>query len=246
MNTGLLDATNLAWKLALVVTGRIVDNAAVERVLDSYTHERMPAIEAVFKNVRVQASMVFGRTQSDHGQAVTDFISEAFDQPAFNRLWAQRVTGFGDPTEPYRVALHGAHANDELVGTRMTHISEAHEHTVLQAAKENVFVLASVRHGTGPAHALNLPNNYQDQCKILDAALEPTGKKWEGVQAVLLRPDLRVAWVLRETSGTALHSDAPSDVLLWWFGDRNTVRRAINDRSALRLVVETAIRSTIF
>nr|WP_307724107.1 FAD-dependent monooxygenase [Pseudonocardia asaccharolytica] len=38
MNTGLGDAENLAWKLALVVRGR-----AGEALLDSYPAERRPA-----------------------------------------------------------------------------------------------------------------------------------------------------------------------------------------------------------
>jgi hypothetical protein len=37
MNTGIQDAYNLAWKLALVVKG-----AAAERILDSYNEERLP------------------------------------------------------------------------------------------------------------------------------------------------------------------------------------------------------------
>ena len=42
MNTGLQDAYNLAWKLALVVKGE-----AKERLLDSYEQERMPVAKAL-------------------------------------------------------------------------------------------------------------------------------------------------------------------------------------------------------
>ncbi len=42
MNTGLQDSINLAWKLALVVTG-----AAEEALLDSYEAERRPVAEAI-------------------------------------------------------------------------------------------------------------------------------------------------------------------------------------------------------
>ena len=48
MNTGILDATNLAWKLALVVSGR-----APDALLDSYGTERAPV-----------AAQVLGFTQS--------------------------------------------------------------------------------------------------------------------------------------------------------------------------------------
>jgi hypothetical protein len=42
MNTGLQDAHNLGWKLALVVSGQ-----ADARLLDSYEHERIPVAEAL-------------------------------------------------------------------------------------------------------------------------------------------------------------------------------------------------------
>ena len=42
MNTGIGDAENLAWKLAMVVRGR-----AGQALLDSYTAERRPVAEEV-------------------------------------------------------------------------------------------------------------------------------------------------------------------------------------------------------
>ncbi len=45
MNTGMQDAWNLAWKLALVQTG-----AALPSLLDSYSHERSRVGETVLKN----------------------------------------------------------------------------------------------------------------------------------------------------------------------------------------------------
>jgi len=44
MNTGIQDATNLAWKLALVVHG-----AARESLLDTYAEERLPVIRALLR-----------------------------------------------------------------------------------------------------------------------------------------------------------------------------------------------------
>jgi len=42
MNTGIQDATNIAWKLALVASG-----AASEKLLDTYQSERLPVEQAV-------------------------------------------------------------------------------------------------------------------------------------------------------------------------------------------------------
>jgi 2-polyprenyl-6-methoxyphenol hydroxylase-like FAD-dependent oxidoreductase len=44
MNTGLQDAHNLAWKLALVITG-----AAIPQLLDTYEQERMPVAQQLLK-----------------------------------------------------------------------------------------------------------------------------------------------------------------------------------------------------
>ena len=54
MNTGIQDAYNLAWKLALVVQG-----AAPESLLDSYEAERRPVGADVVARTRA-AAMNFG------------------------------------------------------------------------------------------------------------------------------------------------------------------------------------------
>lgn len=55
MNTGIQDAYNLAWKMALVLR-----NQASERLLDSYEAERRPVGAEVVERTR-QASLSFGR-----------------------------------------------------------------------------------------------------------------------------------------------------------------------------------------
>jgi 4,5-epoxidase len=55
MNTGLGDADNLAWKLALVVQGR-----ASERLLDSYEAERRPIGAQVLRSTTPATRMVLG------------------------------------------------------------------------------------------------------------------------------------------------------------------------------------------
>lgn len=221
MNTGLSDVANLAWKLAMVVTGKVASQALVERVLDSYTAERKPAVEAVVKNVHVQATSMFSTSEKE--LAVAEFFAEALDQPAFNRLWATRVTGFGDPTEPYQ---HESEVlRDELVGTRLTHVADAHAgDDLLQATSDNTFVLAAIGSGSNcessDLHwAEPLLTKYKGQFKLLDKTLATTSEKWAGVKAVLLRPDLRVAWVSREGSDHHMRLKALSSALSWWCGE---------------------------
>jgi hypothetical protein len=53
MNTGLQDAYNLGWKLALVATGR-----ADEKLLDSYASERVPVAESLLKGTDKAFSII--------------------------------------------------------------------------------------------------------------------------------------------------------------------------------------------
>ncbi|WP_424210937.1 FAD-dependent monooxygenase [Streptomyces sp. BI20] len=58
LNTGLQDAVNLGWKLALVARG-----AAPAELLDTYTAERRPVAAAVVANTRAQAAVMDPRPE---------------------------------------------------------------------------------------------------------------------------------------------------------------------------------------
>ena len=66
MNTGIQDAYNLAWKMALVLRG-----AADARLLDSYEAERRPVGAEVVERTR-QASMSFGRDRGRKANRLED------------------------------------------------------------------------------------------------------------------------------------------------------------------------------
>jgi len=57
MNTGLGDAYNLGWKLALVTQGR-----ATERLLDTYEAERRPVAADVLKNTTANTNLLLGNS----------------------------------------------------------------------------------------------------------------------------------------------------------------------------------------
>jgi FAD binding domain len=59
MNTGIGDAENLAWKLALVVQGAVSGSAA-DRLLDSYQAERCPQAEDVLKSTTGALDAIVG------------------------------------------------------------------------------------------------------------------------------------------------------------------------------------------
>lgn len=229
MNTGFIDGVNLAWKLAMVVGKKVTQPEAVERVLESYNGERRPCVEAVIRNVRAQMVIIF--SGNDDQEALTDFIAEALKQPSFNALWARRMTGFDEPTQPYRRSLEAdsggfeRHVGHGLVGTRLTHLGEAHEADLLQAAQQNVFLLAFLKGSSDEGGVKDglvagiLSSPFSDQVKVLETEVEPKNDKWEGVRAILVRPDLRVAWVAPEGSEAESAKASLGTTLAWWLGE---------------------------
>jgi len=80
MNTGLGDAENLAWKLALVATGR-----ADQALLDSYEAERRPIATEVLESTSAMTRLVLG--ESPIARAVRDRLFV----PLMNRPLVQRL-----------------------------------------------------------------------------------------------------------------------------------------------------------
>ncbi|KAI3390513.1 hypothetical protein diail_9288 [Diaporthe ilicicola] len=223
MNTGLLDATNLAWKLAAVITGKIgPEQDVIERVLDSYTTERRASAVAVVRNGRMQMQVAFEQTEDE--KAAAEFMIEALGEPSLNKIWAQRFTGFGDPVEPYQRAFANGGMADNIVGTRLTHISEENEDSLLEATKKGLFVLAAVRRPDGKAtdlknfKAVINTSKHGDQIHALEAPVKGVADKWKPVTAMLIRPDFRVAWVARNDTDNEVDQDSLAKVLKWWLG----------------------------
>jgi 2-polyprenyl-6-methoxyphenol hydroxylase-like FAD-dependent oxidoreductase len=222
MNTGLVDATNLAWKLAAVVTGTIgPDKEVIERVLDSYTTERRASALAVSQNVRMQMQVLFEHT--DDEKAVSEFITEALGEPSLNKRWAQRMTGFGDPVEPYQVAF-GDRAADSLVGTRLTHIADGNDHALLEATLKGFFILAAVGVSSPEANefgkykVLANTGKHTERVHVLATPMTTLAEKWKKVNTVLIRPDFRVAWVARDEADIEANQADLANVLEWWLG----------------------------
>ncbi|AQT75615.1 FAD-dependent monooxygenase [Streptomyces sp. fd1-xmd] len=82
MNTGLGDAENLAWKLALVAAGRSSDS-----LLDTYEAERRPIAREVLASTTAMTGMLLGRTA--WARAMRDHVLvPLLDRPAVQRrLW---------------------------------------------------------------------------------------------------------------------------------------------------------------
>jgi hypothetical protein len=85
MNTGMLDATNLGWKLARVVTRQ-----APDRLLDTYGLERGPVAEDVLDFT--QSMVKFGTTARSLERTLRDARLSAFRLPAVQRRLAGRLS----------------------------------------------------------------------------------------------------------------------------------------------------------
>jgi hypothetical protein len=85
MNTGMLDATNLAWKLALVVDGRTSDT-----LLDSYGLERGPVAAGVLGFT--QNLVRFGTTARSLRRTLRDASLPALRLPPVQRRLAGRMS----------------------------------------------------------------------------------------------------------------------------------------------------------
>ena len=95
MNTGLQDAFNLGWKLALVCRG-----AAGERLLDTYETERRPVAE------RIVASGV----DAEASEALTDVAGRASRDASMRRI-------FGDPNTSHHEAAAAAELDRSYAGS---------------------------------------------------------------------------------------------------------------------------------
>lgn len=79
LNTGIGDAENLAWKLALVVSGR-----AHEELLDSYEAERRPIAAEVLSNTADVTDILGG------GRPMTRLLRDRVVVPMLSRRWVQQ------------------------------------------------------------------------------------------------------------------------------------------------------------
>lgn len=85
MNTGIQDATNLAWKLALVLR-----HQAPEALLDSYGQERGPVAKQVL--AFTQGMVTFGTAARSFRRTIRDASLPAFRLPPVQRRLAGRMS----------------------------------------------------------------------------------------------------------------------------------------------------------
>jgi len=200
LNTGLQDAVNLGWKLALVARG-----VAPDSLLDSYHAERHGVAARVLRNTRAQIALL---RRDDHGRkAAREVMSELLSMEEPRRRYGAMMSGLD-----IHYDLGDGHP---LLGRRVPDLA-------LTVAGRPLLLFTLLHQARGVLLDLGGLETFDispfaDRVTRIDAVCDGA---WElpsvgGVpapRAVLVRPDGHVAWVGDESaSGVA-------EALTTWFG----------------------------
>ena len=204
LNVGLIDAVNLGWKLAAQVQGW-----APPALLDSYSSERHPVGARLLENTRAQTALM---RPDEHSRALRELFSSLMDLSEVDRFLGRMLAGFD-----IRYDLGGS---DPLVGTLFPNVAL----TLGGREPRGGATVADLTH-----EARGLLVDLADRPEVRDAAAGWThrvdvitaAKDRDGavdhVDALLLRPDGCVAWVLRTAADLA--GAALTAALGTWFGE---------------------------
>jgi 2-polyprenyl-6-methoxyphenol hydroxylase-like FAD-dependent oxidoreductase len=196
LNLGMMDATNLGWKLAAAVRG----DAHGDQLLDTYTTERHPVGAGVLHNTRAQDALLGITPQM---LALRDIVTELLDIREVKIYFNEKLSGLGIRYElPYPATDHrllGGHVPDFVVDdtTLYTLASDGRPILLHTAVERGVAEVA------GP---------WADRVHIRSALV--LGRA--DLTAALIRPDGVLAW--------AAAVDAPANAeslraaLQTWFG----------------------------
>lgn len=180
MNTGLGDAENLAWKLALVVTGR-----AEPALLDSYSAERRPVAEAVLTSTSQVTMGALGRGWA--ARVLRDRVAV----PLLNRDWVQRLI----TAEASQLRVSYRHGPLGGRGLRRPRPGDRVPNREFQRADDTAIRLHDA---VGPGWALAGPE------PLAAAAADRLGavQHLAGTgDALLIRPDGHLGWRGRDAAG---------------------------------------------
>lgn len=186
----------------------------VVRILNSYSNERQPIDKDVITNVLAQIALMAGTEPYD--VALRSVMEEGLKFPNMNQLWAQRMTGFGEPRSAYLTEDQGEH---KLVGTRLTHLRLVEGNDLQHAVSLDRFALL-LREDCESQRYVRVrdeASRWQSQLNVLTCQTESLDARWDNVVAVLVRPDLRVVWAGQTTVMDGDLSMSLRAVLRRWF-----------------------------
>jgi 2-polyprenyl-6-methoxyphenol hydroxylase-like FAD-dependent oxidoreductase len=186
MNTGMGDAENLAWKLALVVSGR-----ADQRLLDTYEAERRPIAKGVLDSTSSATEVAVGQGHASR------LLRDRIVVPLMNRSWLQNlITERASQLRvSYRRGPLGARLSRFLPGLRSGDRVADRTCTRVDGTSVRLYEVL------GPAWALLGPEPLaQIACESLGDVVAVRGDR----DTLLVRPDGHLAW--RGTDAAGLRS----------------------------------------
>ncbi|MGH3499244.1 MAG: FAD-dependent oxidoreductase [Nocardioidaceae bacterium] len=207
VNAGMLDAANLAWKLAGSVQGW-----APPGLLDTYSEERRAAAERTLLHTRAQVAL--RRGYGPGGDALRAlFLELSADEQPLRRLGALMAgTDAGSPRSEAK-ALVGTFVTDRALHVDQDDPSFA---GVLRNGRPVLLDLADCA-GSGHADLRDLAREWGGRVDVVSATI-----KERPADALLILPDARIAWAstVDEPGETAL--PALRDALTTWLGAPST------------------------
>jgi len=206
MNTGIQDAYNLAWKMALVIRGK-----ADQKLLETYNEERLENA----KNLLKTTDRLFEFAASK--EWFLAFLRTNVLPPVANYILSfDRVKKFIFPTLSqiginYRHSSLSKHAGDEnfevKAGDRMPYFLVGGE-SVYDKLDQPKFHLLAFSDGKSDCRELemNLENQYADLVDVNVIPLHPRVAEVFGAYksfSVLLRPDNHIGFITTQTETSA-------------------------------------------
>jgi hypothetical protein len=194
VSAGMLDAVNLAWKLAATTHGTAPDG-----LLDTYHHERHYAGECLLLHAQAQVALRRG-----HDPAAE----------ALRKVFGELLT---DPQTAYRVGAMIAGADvrypmpggpqHALAGTLAANLPD-NIPEVMRSARP-VFVDL-----TGSSDLQEVAAPWRRRIEILSAATDD-----RLCDAMLIRPDAHIAWAAEVGEPAETAAGGLQEALRYWFGD---------------------------
>ena len=184
-NTGMADAHNLAWKLALVLRG-----VAGQALLETYDSERRPISHLTVEQAYTRYALRVDPTLPQ------DDMMPPLDDPAIELGSIYRSSAVASDAVAEQ-PLDDPHARTWTVGTRVPHVELDGGVSTLDVADGGFAVVAS----EGPEVWQQSARAVEDSLGV-PVAVQPVSAPIPG-GAALLRPDAVIAWKPDEPAGEA-------------------------------------------
>ncbi|MET9670608.1 FAD-dependent monooxygenase [Streptomyces sp. NPDC006475] len=200
LNAGMLDAVNLAWKLAAEIYGR-----ASASLLDTYHHERHFAGARTL--LHTQAQVALRRGQDPAAEALREIFVELFaDEQPLRRIGAL-IAGADiryPALDPNQHALTGTFSPDLTLHTEQGTTSVAE---LMHTARPILIDLAD---------RPDLREAARDWQHRIDIHTAKTDHR--PADAILIRPDAHIAWAAFTDEPADTAAPALREALSYWFG----------------------------